>query len=255
MLHASHIARYLSKNDLIETLDLIEAARTVGTEQQFRQLFHQCSTLVPLDRVHVSVATLDAQCAVVGTTRQININFPTQWLAEYRRQGLAKRDPVAAKLFRSNDLIVWAELRRRHKTQEDRRFFNMAADFGLRDGFSFGSRFATRSTASFFTCEGDGLTGHRRHIVLTEYLLPHLHAALSKVHLGLLKDVPVLTDREREVLHWAQYGKTNAEIALVMNITHRTAKFHVENAIRKLQANNRTQATAIALAQGLIDWG
>jgi DNA-binding CsgD family transcriptional regulator len=245
----------LSKVDLIELLDLIDAARTVGTEQQFKKLFHLCSRLVPLDRVHVSVATLDARSNIVGTTRQININYPTQWLAEYRRLELAKVDPAAKMLFRTDRLIVWADLRRQHKAKDDRRFFDMAGQFGLHDGFSFGARFASRSNASFFTCEGDGLTGHRRHVAIVEYLLPHLHAALSKVHLGLLKEMPVLTEREREVLRWTQYGKTNAEIALQMNVSGRTVKFHIENAIRKLQANNRTQATAIALAQGLIDWG
>lgn len=255
MPFAEHIARHLSKADLVEMLDLIDAARIVGTEQQFKKLFHQCSTLVPLDRVHVSVATLDADCSVISTTRQININFPTQWLVEYRRQGLTKVDPAAKQLFRSDHPLVWSQMRQQHKDVKDRKFFGMAAEFGLRDGFSFGSRFAAASTASFFTCSGDGLTGHRRHIAATEYLLPHLHAALSKVHLGLLKDIPVLTDREREVLRWTQYGKTNPEIALLMNVSRRTIKFHIENAIKKLQASNRTQATAIALSQGLIEWG
>ena len=244
----------VSKEDLLQLLDLLDEARLVGSEQQFRQLIHNCSRLIPIDRVHVSVAELDAENRIVGTKRHLNVNFPTQWLAEYRAQKLMLIDPAARLLFRGDRPVVWGELRKTHRGKDDKRFFGTAAEFGLRNGFNFGSRINSSNAASFFTCEGEGLTDDERHIALIQYLLPHLHIALSKVHLGLLKESPHLTDRERDVLNWIKYGRTDEDVALQLGLSKRTVKFHIENAMVKLQANNRVQAVAIALSQGLIDW-
>ena len=56
-----------------------------------------------------------------------------------------------------------------------------------------------------------------------------------------------LTAREVECLHWVAQGKTDIEIALILKISARTARFHVENAKRKLNVATRVQAVAEAL--------
>ena len=47
-------------------------------------------------------------------------------------------------------------------------------------------------------------------------------------------------------------GLQNKEIAAVLQIGERTAKFHVSALMRKLGAGNRTEAVALAAQQGLI---
>ena len=62
-----------------------------------------------------------------------------------------------------------------------------------------------------------------------------------------------ITARESEALTWSARGKSAADIAVLMNISERTANFHVENAIRKLGVTTRTQAAVKAALLGLID--
>ncbi|WP_020649669.1 helix-turn-helix transcriptional regulator [Solimonas variicoloris] len=254
---ATEIARHLSKLDLVKALDVIDTARHVGSEQQMKRLMHLASELIPLEKVHICVAALDADANIVSTTRQMHINFPLEWLNQYREREYFRVDPVARELFGAGRPLLWHELRKRNVVDGAKQFYADARDFGLNEGFSFGARFSQSSSASFFTCICDEreMVRHRRHAVMIEFLTPHLHEALAKVHLGLLKEAPVLSDREREALNWAKFGKTDWEISLQMGIGARTVKFHLENAMRKLQANNRVQAMAIALSQGLIDWG
>jgi len=66
--------------------------------------------------------------------------------------------------------------------------------------------------------------------------------------------LPTLTPREREVLHLLAQGKTNKEIALLLVISERTAKFHVSSILRKLGTGNRTEALASASKLGLIEY-
>jgi DNA-binding NarL/FixJ family response regulator len=61
-----------------------------------------------------------------------------------------------------------------------------------------------------------------------------------------------LTQREREVLLLLAQGRSNKQIAAVLHVTERTAKFHVGAIMRKLDATNRTEAVALAAQQGLI---
>jgi DNA-binding NarL/FixJ family response regulator len=61
-----------------------------------------------------------------------------------------------------------------------------------------------------------------------------------------------VSEREREVLVLLAQGHTNREIAGKLVLTEGTVKNHVSNILSKLQAENRTQAAAIARQHGLI---
>lgn len=65
-------------------------------------------------------------------------------------------------------------------------------------------------------------------------------------------DAPGLSERELECLTWASLGRTDAEIGAVIHRSPATARFHIDNAVRKLSARNRIQAVAIAARRGLI---
>ena len=62
-----------------------------------------------------------------------------------------------------------------------------------------------------------------------------------------------LSPREREVLQWVSQGKSSREISALLGISSRTVNEHVTSAVRKLRANNRTHAVAIALRDRLIE--
>lgn len=56
-----------------------------------------------------------------------------------------------------------------------------------------------------------------------------------------------LTERESEVVFWLARGKTNREIAQILNMSPRTVNKHLEAIFQKLEVDNRTSATALCL--------
>jgi DNA-binding NarL/FixJ family response regulator len=64
--------------------------------------------------------------------------------------------------------------------------------------------------------------------------------------------LPQLTKREREVLRLLADGLTNEEIGKRLFLSPETVRTHVQKAMRRLEADTRTQAVAVALRQSLI---
>jgi DNA-binding NarL/FixJ family response regulator len=56
-----------------------------------------------------------------------------------------------------------------------------------------------------------------------------------------------LSAREREILRLLADGKTNEKIGEALHISPHTVRTHLRRAMQKLEADNRTQAVAIAL--------
>lgn len=61
-----------------------------------------------------------------------------------------------------------------------------------------------------------------------------------------------LTDREKEVLRFVAEGSTNRDIAVKLNVTENTVKYHLKNILEKLHLRNRAQAVAYAMQTGLL---
>ena len=65
-------------------------------------------------------------------------------------------------------------------------------------------------------------------------------------HLNGLSEGIAFTEREREVLVFLERGSTDREIAAALTISAKTVEKHVGSILRKLGAQNRTQAVSLA---------
>ncbi|MFI3199076.1 MAG: response regulator transcription factor [Methylococcaceae bacterium] len=79
-----------------------------------------------------------------------------------------------------------------------------------------------------------------------EYLLL-LKKGSREWNLESLKDSLGLTFREVEILMWISRGKTNKEVGLILESSHRTVNKHLEHIFEKLGVATRAAAVAIVL--------
>ena len=70
-------------------------------------------------------------------------------------------------------------------------------------------------------------------------------------HKGL-RDGCVLSSRQKEVLEYISQGKTSFEIANMLQIKEENVKFHLDKAMKKLNAKNRAEAISNAVHFELI---
>jgi DNA-binding NarL/FixJ family response regulator len=64
--------------------------------------------------------------------------------------------------------------------------------------------------------------------------------------------VAPLTQRETQILNYVADGNTNKQIAHTLGISEQTIKSHISAILRKLNANDRAHAVALALRSGWI---
>lgn len=79
-----------------------------------------------------------------------------------------------------------------------------------------------------------------------EYLLS-LSRRLTVPPEQLLRERLGLTQRQSEVLYWVSNGKSNREIAIILDMSPRTVNKHLEQVFLKLGVENRTSAAVIGL--------
>lgn len=102
------------------------------------------------------------------------------------------------------------------------------------------------------------------HYLLMTYFIPHFHESYLRIsgasargpqleHRPLAQAGGEFTQRERDVLQWLALGKTNWEIGMILGISERTVKFHLNNVFQKLGVANRAQAVLQANRLGLIE--
>lgn len=89
-------------------------------------------------------------------------------------------------------------------------------------------------------CQPDGVFSHLRR---------RMHGKIESSDLP--PEMP-LTPREAQVLRHVGFGLSNREIAASLSISVETVKEHVQNVLRKLEANDRTDAAVRAVRAGLV---
>jgi DNA-binding NarL/FixJ family response regulator len=81
--------------------------------------------------------------------------------------------------------------------------------------------------------------------------LRRVKGAMDKQQTGEDNSVP-LTNRESQVLRHVALGLSNREIGRSLGISIETVKEHVQNILRKISVNDRTQAAVWAVRRGLV---
>jgi LuxR family transcriptional regulator, quorum-sensing system regulator BjaR1 len=179
--------------------------------------------------------------------------WPAEFLDLYIRNDYIRVDPIARQCRRSSRPFEWTAAQY-YSDPEPRaaEVMRRAADFGLQRGFIV----PINNPDGFEACVS--MSGV--HLELTARTKPLIHLVAlygyERVRqlVGLEPDAkPQLTPREREVLKWAARGKSAWEIGEILAIGKRTVDEHAATAVRKLGADNRAHAIAIALRDKAIE--
>lgn len=181
-------------------------------------------------------------------------NYPLRWIDRYARKHYFHNDPVALQCRESSTAFFWHEAEKRHAGHPHAAAIaREARDYGLAWGIGIPVREDER-------CNG-WVSLAARQAAVTANALPDLQQFCTDVFFtartlrqAANRRTTRLTEREKEVLMWCSIGRTSADIAKELGLAEATVVSHLQNAMVKLDANNRVQAVAEAIRLGIINF-
>jgi DNA-binding CsgD family transcriptional regulator len=187
------------------------------------------------------------------------------WPSRYCDAGYARVDPRVALSARRLTPVIWDAADVTGDTLLTRRFLADAACEHARSGFAVSFRHASdwRAVVAFDSAISPlddercgSIVGLMGNLML---IAAQLHERVFRPRRDTLADglreAGNLTHREQQCLRMAANGLTSADIGGKLGIAERTVNFHMNNVLRKMEALNRPEAIAKALARGVLRAG
>jgi len=180
-------------------------------------------------------------------------NYPACWQDSYVQNNYLLIDPTVAHGMKSVLPLVWSD----GLFATCREFWEEARSHGLRVGWAQSCHDA-RGVGSLLTLarSHDNLSPSElsENNLKMSWVAQLAHEGLSSLLLDKLmpESNVTLTARECEVMRWTAEGKTSSETGDIMNISDSTVNFHINNAVSKLGASNKTAASIKAVVLRLI---
>lgn len=121
--------------------------------------------------------------------------------------------------------------------------------FALRNVAAHGVISADHRRASYFSFSRVPGPLNARHALLLEMLVPHLHQAYARVATTFNARAARadLSNFEITLLHWISKGKSDSDIAAVLNHSPHAVKYGVRRLLAKLNVATRHEAVAQAV--------
>jgi LuxR family transcriptional regulator len=231
-------------------------------EEQIQSLLSSDSVVDSFQRFTVLAQRLGFNYCAYGIRMPLPIsapktavfnNYPAAWQACYLEQNYLAVDPTVMLGVRSTLPFVWSDelfAPARHLQEE-------ARAYGLVYGWAQSCRDAQGNIGMLTLSRSqENLSNSELRAKTPEmsWLAQTAHYAMARGLMAkLLPEAEVtLSNREIEVLRWTAEGKTSSEVADILRIAERTVNFHINNAVTKLNANNKTAATIRAAVLGLL---
>jgi DNA-binding CsgD family transcriptional regulator len=119
-------------------------------------------------------------------------------------------------------------------------------DLGVKTCMSVGIR-GDKGRCTYLAFSNFDLENQAKLRMIMDLLGSHLHLAYLRC-VGAGKHLPLkvidLTKKEAEVVKWLCEGKTNWEISIILHMSERTVRFHLDNLYRKLGVQSRFSVVA-----------
>lgn len=180
--------------------------------------------------------------------------LPQEWVARYRATEAWRIDPVqqhaalATEIFKKTDVTLHTPL---DKAQDE--LVWSARHAGLTDGLVIPTQGRLIRSGRFtLTCAASPEAVEKADRPLLEAVARQAHHRFDRCLAEKLQ-LPSLSPREVEILHWIGAGKTNAEIAIILDIALPTVATYVKRLFQKLDVTDRVSAAVKGLKFGLVN--
>lgn len=234
-------------------LDCLEVSASASEEELLNGLVRVANSL-DFGRVAATLRFSDA----IGrkTSSTILANTPQAFLDKSMSPDAAARDPVFQTHLKSS--LPFSYNKSTYVDGGAGDLWEEMAPFGYRTGINVTLNLPRNAHFLLSIDREDDLPANDAQLTQMmascQLLAVHAHVAVSRIVAARTHPLPLprLTPREKEVLQWALRNKSAWSTAQILGLSENTVKFHVKNAMRKLDAGSRHEALMRATSLGIL---
>jgi DNA-binding CsgD family transcriptional regulator len=188
--------------------------------------------------------------------------LPPAWVARYDEQAYIEVDPRVKRALQSALPLVWDQASERGRSDRIDAFLADGVAHGVASGIAFGVHDVRAGIALIALNSSNPAINDARHseilrdlgniLLLGIYFHEIFMSGLVQRGVAPRSEGAPLTPREHQCLMYAARGLTSGDIGLKLDIAERTVEFHFAGIRSKLNAANRQEAIAKAMASGVI---
>jgi LuxR family quorum sensing-dependent transcriptional regulator len=177
-------------------------------------------------------------------------NWPKEWSSHWANSRLIMSDPVARFARLQSSPFRWSEAFADPRTKNPK-VERLMRDFGFRDGLAIPMQ--VDGPPGVVSLGAEHFEVDQRDIGILHIVCYAAYSRIEELYGSFpYQSVVQLTPQQRAVLHYVAAGKTNWEIGKILEISEHSVRDHLSEACRRLGANGRAHAVAVAIMSGLI---
>ena len=234
--------------DLGSSIEHINSA--INPEEAFNRF---CSIMsnYGYERVAYSLIT-DHPSLSLPKQHGLATSYPAHWMKHYNENKYLARDPVVIGILKSRVPFFWDDLRKDKDIPESSlKILDQGSESGVKDGIAIPLFGVTGEVVGLGLARKEGEKGRDYDLLASVHLLStYFHEKYRSLITNPV--VSKITIRERDILSWATEGKTDEEIAQILNISANTVRWHWKKIFVKLETHGRLYSITKAIMTGLV---
>lgn len=182
------------------------------------------------------------------------VGYPDEIVDTYLDPEILESDPIPDHVMAVGHVMTWQQAIADQKlTEKHQDYVSKAIKLGFVDGVAV-PLFGPNSRNSYFSMNFDRhMSPEDESIVgpLVE-IAQSCHRRICAIINQTGDAEPALSERESQVLYWISRGKSNADMAIILDISEATVDSYIRRLFKKLDVHDRISAVIIGLSNSLI---
>lgn len=237
----------------LDLYSIVEATRAATSTDDLFEFFHVAASAFGFQSSGFIVARAGTFDPLPGKHAPISHTFFDELMDVYIDKSTAKVDPLLVEGQKTMLPFHWFSMLERKLEKPSENFIHSLRAIGYQDGVVIPVHVPGGIIVNFnfATTTGQAELSPIEYVML-QNLSNQVYTRYQELQNQEPFDLPTLTARESEILHWAAMGKSNNDIADILSISAHTVDTLLRRVYAKLNVSSRIGAVLKGVSYGLI---
>ena len=234
-------------NDKWQVINDVEATKTL---EELTVVFNKF--IEQFGFTSIAISQISNPLLIKDPSNQVFITtWSPEWQEHWWKSGYYQHDPIIHYLLKSRSIFTW-DVVYQQASKIGKKIIDESRAFGFKNGITLPITTGV-GPLGIVSLGIDEVILDQEILTTVQTVSTHTYMHIVKLkNLALPYLIGSLSKRETEIMHLVSQGKTNWEIAHILELSDETIKSNLKRVSQKLNTVNRAHSVSEAIRKGLI---